>query len=114
MERLEKIVNRYSSGNDEDKPLIKKVDFPVANEVIIIPNDDYSSCSDDGDDEFDEESGNPRTKRMKKWLKNPCCLNNWKCLENDHPYNTLFKSVVFISSLVCGTIGGIKLYHMYY
>lgn len=95
MERLEKIVNRYSSGNDEDKPLIKKVDFPVANEVIIIPND---GDSEDGDDEFDEESGNPRTKRMKKWLKNP---------------QTSTKVLLVIACSSALAFGCFKLYNMY-
>ena len=107
MEKLEKIVNRYQ---EENRPLIiktKSVDYPIAEEVI--PEEDSSF-----DEEEDLESGNPRIKRVKRWLKGPCGISNWKCLENDHPYNTLFKSVMFMSSLVWGVIGGIKLYHMYY
>jgi hypothetical protein len=107
MEKLEKIVNRYQ---DENIPLIiktKSVDYPIAEEVI---QEEDSSFEEDED----IESGNPRIRRIKRCLKGPCGINNWKCLENDNPYNTLFKSVMFISSLVWGVIGGIKLYHMYY
>ena len=107
MEKLEKIVNRYQ---EENRPLIiktKSVDYPIAEEVI--PEEDSSF-----DEEEDLESGNPRMNRIKRCLKGPYKFYNWKCLENDHPYNTLFKSVMFMSSLVWGVIGGIKLYHMYY
>jgi hypothetical protein len=107
MEKLEKIVNRYQ---DENIPLIiktKSVDYPIAEEVI---QEEDSSFEEDED----IESGNPRIRRIKRCLKGPCGINNWKCLENDNPYNTLFKSVMFISSLVWGVIGGIKIYHMYY
>ena len=108
MEKLEKIVNRYQ---EENRPLIIKTksgDYPVAEEIIEIENEEESSFDEE------DESGNPRIRRIKRWLKGPCGLNNWKCLENDSPHNTLFKSVMFISSLVWGVIGGIKLYHMYY
>jgi hypothetical protein len=107
MEKLEKIVNRYQ---EENRPLIiksKSVDYPIAEEVI--PEEDSSF-----DEEEDLESGNPRMNRIKRCLKGPYNFYNWKFLENDHPYNTLFKSVMFMSSLVWGVIGGIKLYHMYY
>ncbi len=105
MEKLEKIVNRYQ---EENRPLIiKSVSYPIAEEVIEIPNQEESSFDE-------EESGNPRLRRIKRWLKGPCGFNNWKCLENDNPHNTLFKSVMFISSLIWGVIGGIKIYHMYY
>ena len=107
MEKLEKIVNRYQ---EENRPLIiktKSVDYPIAEEVI--PEEDSSF-----DEEEDLESGNPRMNRIKRCLKGPYNFYNWKCLKNDHPYNTLFKSVMFMSSLVWGVIGGIKIYHMYY
>jgi hypothetical protein len=107
MEKLEKIVNRYQ---EENRPLIiktKTVEYPVAEEVI--PEEDSSF-----DEEEDLESGNPRIKRIKRCLKGPCNFYNWKCLQDEPPYNTLFNSVIFISSLVWGVIGGIKLYHMYY
>jgi hypothetical protein len=100
MEKLEKIVNRYSSEIDENKPLIKKVDFPVANEVIIIPNDggddDYS---EDGDDEFDEESGNPRTRRMKRCLKEQSITS---------------KVLLVIACSGALAVGCFKLYNMYF
>ena len=105
MEKLEKIVNRYQG---ENIPLIiktKSVDYPIAEEIIEIENEEDSTFDEE------DESGNPR---LRRWLKGPCGINNCKCLENDHPYNTLFKSVMFMSSLVWGVIGGIKLYHMYY
>lgn len=108
MEKLEKIVNRYQ---EENRPLIiktKTVEYPVAEEVIEIENEEDSSFYEE------DESGNPRMNRIKRCLKGPCGISNWKCLKNDHPYNTLFKSAMFISSLVWGVIGGIKLYHMYY
>ena len=106
MERLEKIVNKY---NEENKPLItKSVQFPIAEEVI--PEEESSF----DEEEEDIESGNPRIKRIKRCLKGPYNFYNWKCIENDRPYNTLCKSVMFISSLIFGIIGGIKLYHIYY
>jgi hypothetical protein len=96
MERLEKLVSKH---HEEHIPLIK----PIAEEIIEV------------DSSFDEEdeSGNPRIKRIKRCLKGPYNFYNWKCLQ-EHPHNTLFNSVIFISSLVWGVIGGIKLYHMYY
>lgn len=100
MEKLEKIVNRYQ---EENIPLIIKNKYPIAEE-------EYSSF----DEEEDIESGNPRIRRIKRCMKGSYFLNNWNFLETSHPYNTLFKSVMFISSLVWSIIGGIKLYHMYY
>ncbi len=107
MEKLEKIVNRYQ---EENRPLIiktKTVEYPIAEEVI--PEEDSSF-----DEDEDLESGNPRMKRIKRCLKGPYNFYNWKCLENENPYNTLFKSVAVIGGFVIGIIGGIKVYHMYY
>lgn len=101
MEKLEKIVNRY---HEENIPLIIK----TKSEDVIAEED-----SSFDDEEEDIESGKPRIKRLKRCLKGPYNFYNWKCIENENPYNTLFKSVMFISSLVWGVIGGIKLYHMY-
>ena len=94
MERLEKLVSKH---HEEHIPLI--------NQYPTIIKEDSSF-----DEDEDLENGNPRIRRIKRYLKGSY---NWKCLEEDS-YNTLFKSVVFISSLVWGIIGGVKLYHMYY
>jgi hypothetical protein len=105
MERLEKLVNKH---HEENKPLItKSVQFPIAEEVIEIPNQDYedsSSC-----DEDDIESGNPRIKRIKRWLKSPCCF---KCIEDDNPHKTLLKSTVIIGSFVIGIIYAVNKYYV--